>query len=66
MLATIKAIPKWRPYLMGKPFIVCTDQQILKFLIEQRITTPTQARWLPKFLGYDYVIQYKKKSLKIV
>ena len=64
MLATVKAIPKWRLYLMDKPFIVCTDQQILKFLIEQRITTPTQARWLPKFLGYDYVIQYKKKVIE--
>jgi len=25
MLPTVKAIPKWHPYLMGKPFIVRTD-----------------------------------------
>lgn len=37
-----------------------TDQRSLKFLLDQRITTPTQLRWLPKILGYDYEIQYKK------
>lgn len=60
MLAIVKAIRKWRPYLLGKPFIVRTDQKSLKLLLEQRITTPVQARWLPKIMGYDYVIQYKK------
>lgn len=60
MLAIVKAIRKWRPYLLGRPFIVRTDQRSLKYLLEQRITTPTQTRWLPKILGYDYVIQYKK------
>ena len=29
-------------------------------MLEQRITTPAQARWLPKLLGYDYDIEYKK------
>jgi hypothetical protein len=28
--------------------------------LEQHITTPTQTRWLPKFLGYDYQIEYKR------
>jgi len=41
---------------MGKPFIVHTNQKSLKFLLEQRITTPTQARWVPKILGYDHDI----------
>ncbi|KAH9651124.1 hypothetical protein KPL70_026631 [Citrus sinensis] len=62
MLAIVKAIRKWRPYLLGKPFIVRTDQKSLKYLMEQRITTPAQTRWLPKILGYDYTIQYKKGS----
>ena len=60
MLAIVKAIRKWHTYLLGKPFIVRTDQRSLKYLLEQRITTPTQARWLPKIMGYDYTIQYKK------
>ncbi|KAH9779621.1 hypothetical protein KPL71_007762 [Citrus sinensis] len=60
MLAIVKAIRKWRPYLIGKPFTVRTDQKSLKYFLEQRITTPAQARWLPKLLGYDYKIEYKK------
>jgi len=56
MLAIVKAIRKWHTYLLGKPFIVRTDQRNLKYLLEQRITTPTQARWLPKIMGYDYTI----------
>lgn len=60
MLAIIKAIRKWRPYLLGKPFTVRTDQKSLKYLLEQRITTLAQARWLPKILGYDYEIEYKR------
>lgn len=40
--------------------MVRTDQRSLKYLLEQRITTPAQARWLSKILRYDYVIEYKK------
>ena len=59
MLAIVKAIKKWRPYLLGKPFTVRIDHKSLKYLLEQRITTPARARWLPKLLGYDYKIEYK-------
>ena len=62
MLALVKSVRKWCPYLLGKPFTVRTDQQSLKYLLEQRITTPAQTRWLPKILGYEYVIEYKKKT----
>ena len=60
MLAIVKAIKLWCPYLLGKPFTVRTDQKSLKYLLEQRITTPTQTRWLLKLLGYDYEIEYKR------
>lgn len=38
------------------------DQKSLKHLLEQCITKPTQARWLPKLLGYDYHMEYKRGS----
>jgi hypothetical protein len=60
MLAIVKAVKKWHPYLLGKTFTVRTDQKSLKYLLEQRITTPTQTRWLLKLLGYDYKIEYKR------
>ncbi|KAJ8759923.1 hypothetical protein K2173_010069 [Erythroxylum novogranatense] len=60
MLAIVKAIRKWRPYLLGRPFVVRTEQRSLKYLLDQRITTPAQARWMPKLMGYDYVVEYRK------
>ncbi|XP_062176260.1 uncharacterized protein LOC133881329 [Alnus glutinosa] len=60
LFALVTAIQKWRPYLLGKPFVVRTDQQSLKFLLEQKVGTPFQQRWLTKLLGYDFIVEYKK------
>ena len=59
MLAIIHAISLWRPYLMGRKFYIETDQRSLKYLLEQRIATPEQQKWVTKLLGYDYEIKYK-------
>ncbi|KAK0592222.1 hypothetical protein LWI29_015339 [Acer saccharum] len=34
MLVIIKAIRKWQPYLLGKPFAVRTDHKSFKYLLE--------------------------------
>lgn len=60
LLALATAVRKWRPYLVGKPFMVTTDHQSLKFLLEQHIATPAQQKWLAKLLGYLFVVEYKK------
>ncbi|WVY96659.1 hypothetical protein V8G54_028810 [Vigna mungo] len=57
--AIIEALAKFRHYLLGHKFIVKTDQKSLKELLEQQLQTPEQQQWLPKFLGYDFTIQYK-------
>lgn len=46
--------------MLGCSFQVKTDQQALKFLLEQRATTVSQQRWISKLLGYDFVIEYKR------
>ena len=60
MLAILHAVTKWRPYLIGRRFIIRTDQKSLPYFMGQRIHTPAQQRWVTKLLGYDYEIQYKK------
>jgi hypothetical protein len=60
LFALVTAIYKWRTCLLGQCFLVRTNQQSLKFLLEQKISTPFQQRWLTKLLGYDFVVEYKK------
>lgn len=61
LMALASAIKKWRSYMLGRPFVVKTDHQSLKFLLEQRIATPSQQKWLAKLLGYAFVVEYKKR-----
>ncbi|KAL5698643.1 hypothetical protein ACHQM5_029654 [Ranunculus cassubicifolius] len=63
--AIIYAITKWRYYLFGRHFVIRTDHQSLKYLLDQRITTLLQQKWLTKLLGYDYEIIYKKGNQNI-
>ncbi len=59
-LAILLAVAKWRHYLSPKQFIIETDHESLKHLLEQRISTAIQQKGMFKLLGLDYVIQYKK------
>jgi hypothetical protein len=59
MLAIIEAICLWRPYLLSRKFYIQTDQRSLKYLLEQRITTLEQQKWVTKLLGYDHEITYR-------
>ncbi|GKA11996.1 reverse transcriptase [Tanacetum coccineum] len=40
--------------------ILSSDHYSLKYLLDQRITTPTQIKWLPKLLGFNCEVMYKK------
>ncbi|GAU28744.1 hypothetical protein TSUD_372530 [Trifolium subterraneum] len=59
LMAVALAVQHWCPYLLGRHFIVTTDQKSLKQLWQQRITTPDQQNWATKLLGYQFDIVYK-------
>ncbi|GJW99634.1 retrotransposon-related protein [Tanacetum coccineum] len=65
-LAVIQALEKWRGYLLDRHFVIKTDHYSLKYLLDQRITTPAQMKWLPKLMGFDYEIVYKKGAENVV
>ena len=44
MLETLHALNKWRPYLMGRHFMVKTDHDGLKYFLEQRISSEEQQK----------------------
>ncbi|CAL1408206.1 unnamed protein product [Linum trigynum] len=51
MLAVVIAVQQWRPYLLGRTFHIFTDQQSLRHLLEQQITTSDQHKWVAKTYG---------------
>lgn len=42
------------------------DHQSLKFLLEQKIGTSTQQKWITKLLGHDFTIEYKEGRDNVV
>ncbi|WVZ15157.1 hypothetical protein V8G54_012723, partial [Vigna mungo] len=59
LYAITEALAKFKHYLLGHHIFIKTDKKSLKQLLEQTLQTPEQQQWLPKFLGYDFEIQYK-------
>ncbi|KAL6316337.1 hypothetical protein AAG906_017972 [Vitis piasezkii] len=60
LMALVLAVKKWRSYLLGHNFKIQTDQQSLKYLLEQKMGTPLQQKWITKLLGYEFVVEYKQ------
>jgi hypothetical protein len=58
LLALVLLVKKWRPYLFATIFTIKTDQQSLKHILEQRVGTPMQQKWISKLLGYHFVVEY--------
>lgn len=59
LISICYAVLKWRPYLLGRHFIVRSDQQSLRFLTQQREVNTDYQKWVTKLLGFDFEIQYK-------
>ncbi len=59
VLAVVHAVKIWRPYLLGRRFTIITDQQALRHLLQQKIVTPEQQKFLVKLLGFEYDIIYQ-------
>lgn len=60
LLALMYAVEKWHSYLAIQPFVIKIDQRSLRYLLEQKLSTPSQFGWLTKLMGMVYEIQYKR------
>ena len=56
LMAIVFAIQKWRPYIIGKHFVVKTDQQSLRFLLEQWVVEPEYHKWLLKLMPNNFSV----------
>jgi hypothetical protein len=66
LICLVQAVRHWRPYLWGREFIVHTDHYSLKFLLDQRLSTIPQHRWVSKLMGFDFSVEYKPGKMNIV
>jgi hypothetical protein len=58
LLAIIKALKKYRTYLLGTTFEVYTDHRTLEFFQSQKETSSRQKRWAMTLADFDFTIIY--------
>ncbi|XP_019414654.1 PREDICTED: uncharacterized protein LOC109326422 [Lupinus angustifolius] len=59
LIAVVFVVQKWRHYLLNKHFIIRTDHRSPKYILDQRLTTDFQQKWLVKLMEFDFSIEYK-------
>ena len=66
LAAIIHALKMWRHYLMGRKFLLKTDNVSLKYLFEQPDLNVRKARWLAFLSEYHFELNHiKGKENKI-
>lgn len=57
MLVIVHALTKFRQYLVGGKFVVCTDHNSLRYFLEQRDLNKRQQKWVSKVQASDFDIE---------
>jgi hypothetical protein len=66
LAVVIHALKMWRHYLMGKKFLLLTDNSGVKYMFNQLDLNARQARWLAFLIEFDFEVRHiKGKENKI-
>lgn len=65
-LAIVCSLERFRVYLIGMHFVIKTDYNSLKFLVEKRNLNPRIERWFMKLSEFKYTIEYVKGKNNLV
>ena len=60
LVVVIHALKMWRHHLIGRNFLLMTDNKGLKYQLDQPNLNARQARWLAFLSEYDFEIQHIK------
>ena len=52
--------------VVRRTFVIKTDHQSLKYLLDQRVGTLAHQRWITKLLEYAFILEYKKSKENLV
>jgi hypothetical protein len=66
MLAIMHALAKFRQYLVGARFVVKSDHNSLKYLLEQKDLNERQQKWVSRIQAYDFDIEFVKGKNNVV
>jgi len=60
LLAVVFVVQKWRHYMLNTHFIIRTDHRSIQYILNQRLTTAFQQKWLVKLMEFDFTIEFKQ------
>ena len=60
------ALAKFRQSLVGGRFVVKSDHNSLKYLLEQKDLNERQKKWVSKIHAYDFDIEFVKGKNNVV
>ncbi|KAJ8356690.1 hypothetical protein SKAU_G00194840 [Synaphobranchus kaupii] len=63
LLAVVRALHHFRPYLQGSHFLLRTDHASLTWLLNFKDPEEQVARWLEQLQGYDFEIRHRAGRL---
>ena len=66
MTAIIHCLHVWRHYLVGKPFVVKTDNVVASYFASQLKLSVKQARWQDFLAEFDMTLEYRPGRLNAV
>ena len=66
MLAIIHALAKWQHYLLGSKILIRTDHNNLQYLLQQKILSTEQHKWIEKIATFDMEILHKRGKDNVV
>jgi hypothetical protein len=66
MLAIMHALAKFQQYLVGARFVVKSDHNSLKYLLEQKDLNERQKKWVSRIQAYDFDIEFVKGKNNVV
>jgi hypothetical protein len=58
LAAVIHALKMWRHYIMGRKFLLLTDNSGVKYLFNQPDLNARQARWLAFLSEFDFEVRH--------
>lgn len=64
LLAIVWAVEKWHQYLYGRHFLIATDHNNLRWLLNLSPRKPRLCRWILRLCEYDFDVTHRKGRLQ--